>query len=393
MVALTLAMCDSGRVLKWSGMNKPVVDKHSTGGVGDKVSLVLAPLLAAMDLAVPMVSGRGLGFTGGTLDKLESIPGFRTDISVESMQKQVSQIGLAFGRQTDEIAPADRKLYALRDVTATVESIPLITASILSKKLAESLDALVLDVKWGSGAFMQSLDSARKLARALVSIAGDSGMKVSALLTNMNQPLGFVAGNWCEVAESLDILRGQPTRLDRGEIPARLADDTRTLSIELAAETLCLVGKEKDLQTARTRATAALTSGKAFEIFAKAVAAQGGDVKALRDYSFIPKTSHTLVISANGDGFVGGLNVRLLGHALVAAGAGRAKQADTVDPATSLQCLAPIGSAVTRGQPLFVMTTNNMTQISRIESLLRDSVTLTERAPEKIILVTERVTA
>ncbi|MFN9720543.1 MAG: thymidine phosphorylase, partial [Planctomycetota bacterium] len=265
---LTNEMLNSGTRLQWPADKVPRVDKHSTGGIGDKTSIILAPLLAACGLQNPMLSGRGLGATGGTLDKLESIPGFRTDLSLDEMTRQTLEVGCVITGASKELAPADQKLYALRDVTATVPSIPLITGSIMSKKLAESLDALVLDVKFGSGAFMKSRDRAAQLARSLVETGTRMGVRMVALLTDMNQPLGRMCGNAVEVLESLDILRGHGPH------------DARSLTIELGAELLVATGVESTLMQARSRCQLLLESGAAYEKYDQMVRAQGGDPDA-----------------------------------------------------------------------------------------------------------------
>jgi pyrimidine-nucleoside phosphorylase len=338
--ALTEAMLRSGDVLDLSDVPGAKVDKHSTGGVGDKVSLALAPLAAACGVKVPMISGRGLGHTGGTLDKLEAIPGFRTDLPVDRFRALVREVGACLVGQTERLAPADRRLYALRDVTATVESIPLIAASILSKKLAEGIDALVLDVKVGSGAFMKTAADARALAGTLVGIGRGMGKKVTALLTDMSQPLGRAVGNALEVAETIDLLRGAGP------------PDLRELTVELTAEMLVLGGAAPDLARARTRVSAAIVDGSGLAKLEEIVRAQGGDPRAVRDPDRLPRAPRSYPVGSAAGGIVEAIDAEALGLAAVALGAGRARIEDEVDPAVGLVVHARIGDRVERGQPL-----------------------------------------
>ncbi len=332
--ALTQAMLESGVRLQWADDAGPLGDKHSTGGIGDKTSLPLAPLLAACGLKVPMLSGRGLGPTGGTLDKLESIAGFRTSLTLDEIQRTVLRTGCVITGASDELAPADRRLYALRDVTATVPSIPLITASIMSKKLAESPDALVLDVKCGSGAFMKTQEQAGDLARSLVNTGTRMGVPTSALLTDMNQPLGRLCGNTVEVNESLDVLRGAGP------------DDVRRLTIELAAELLALAGVCEDLKQATELATSRLNDGSAMETFAAMVAEQGGDLSAPR-----PVAAATDV-TAGQAGIVSTIDTEAIGYAIIGMGGGRQNLHDSIDHSVGIEMLVRIGDSVERGQPL-----------------------------------------
>jgi homotetrameric cytidine deaminase len=331
---LTRRMLESGVVLRWSDGAGTYVDKHSCGGVGDKISLILAPLLACCGLRVPMISGRGLGATGGTLDKLESIPGFRTNLSIEEIQRQSDTVGCVITGATNDLAPADKKLYALRDVTATVASIPLITASIMSKKLAESLNALVLDVKFGSGAFMKTLDQARALARSLVSVGEQMGVPTTALLTDMNQPNGRRAGNAVEVNESLDVLAG-------GGPP-----DVRELTLALGAELLTMAGAADSLDQARRQLSVKLDDGSALEKFHEMVRAQGGDLEAPRPVS--PEN----VVVASRAGYIASIDTEQLGLAIVELGGGRKKVGDVVDHAVGIEMLVRHGDQVAAGQPL-----------------------------------------
>jgi pyrimidine-nucleoside phosphorylase len=332
--ALTDAMLASGTKLSWPEGTPTIVDKHSTGGIGDKSSLILAPLLACCGLAVPMISGRGLGATGGTLDKLESIPGFRTDLSLEEIRRQVERIGCVITGATADLAPADRKLYALRDVTATVESIPLITASIMSKKLAEELDALVLDVKFGSGAFMKSLADARRLAQSLVATGKRMGVTTTALVTDMNQPLGRMAGNAVEVDESIQCLdqRGPP--------------DLTELTYALAAELLVATGMAASAAQAHARLEAEIASGRALAKFHELVAAQGGDLDAPRPIATAWE------ICAKKDGFLVSIDTEQLGIAIIELGGGRRVMTDPIDHSVGLEMLARLGDGVTREMPL-----------------------------------------
>jgi pyrimidine-nucleoside phosphorylase len=327
-------MLHSGAILSWRKSERPVVDKHSTGGIGDKISLILTPLLAAVGYRVLKLTGRGLGPTGGTLDKLEAIPGFRTHLELKEAQEQVERIGCVMFGATAELAPADKKLYALRDVTATVPSIPLITASIMCKKLAESPEALVLDVKFGSGAFMRELEDARALANAMVTLGKQMGVATSALLTDMNQPLGVMAGNAVEVLESIEVLRGGG--------PA----DTRELTLALASEVLLLSGKANDETSAMEMLKSVLESGAAYERFERMVSEQGGDLKG------IPSCSESVEVTSKRSGFVKEMQVDQLGYAIIGLGGGRKKMGDAIDPTVGLEMLVKLGDAVEQGQPL-----------------------------------------
>jgi pyrimidine-nucleoside phosphorylase len=342
--ALTDAMMRSGTVIEFEGLPGPTVDKHSTGGVGDKISLPLAPLVAACGAYVPMISGRGLGHTGGTLDKLESIPGFDPRLSVEAFKAQTRKLGLAFGAQTAELAPADGTLYALRDVTATVETIPLIVASILSKKYASGTAAVVFDVKTGSGAFMRELDRSVALAERLIAVSARMGKRAVALVTDMDQPLGAAVGNALEVRESIDCLQGGG--------PA----DIRELTLALAAEMLVLAGIDAAPDAARARATRALDDGSALEKFRAVIAAQGGDPAVLDDPDrILAAAPHTAPVPAPGDGFVTAIDAYAIGEAIVALGGGRRAAADAVDPAVGIVLAKKVGDPVAAGEPLAVV--------------------------------------
>jgi pyrimidine-nucleoside phosphorylase len=338
--ALTDAMLRSGRVLDLSSIDGIKVDKHSTGGVGDKVSICLAPLVAACGVPVPMVSGRGLGHTGGTLDKLEAIPGFRTTLSAEDFVRVVRQVGCCMIGQTAEVAPADKRIYALRDVTATVECIPLIVASILSKKLAEGIDALVLDVKAGRGAFMKDAESARALAQALVRVATLAGKKAVALLTDMESPLGRAVGNAIETREALDVLAGGG--------PADVVECT----LRLAEEMLIAGGKAADARAARPLLERAIASGDAARTAEKMIEAQGGDPRVVGDRSRLAVGGVEVVVSAVTSGFVTRVDALEVGLAAVMMGAGRTRADQSVDPAVGILIERKTGDAVTAGEPL-----------------------------------------
>jgi len=379
--ALTEAMLRSGDVLDLSDVPGPKVDKHSTGGVGDKVSLALAPLAAACGVKVPMISGRGLGHTGGTLDKLEAIPGFRTDLDADRFRAVVREVGACLVGQTARLAPADRRLYALRDVTATVESIPLIAASIMSKKLAEGIDALVLDVKVGSGAFMKDLARARALARTLAAIGRGMGKKVSALLTDMSQPLGRAVGNALEVAETIELLRGGG--------PA----DLREVTVELTAEMLVLGQLETDRAAARVRVEGAISDGRGLAKLEEIVRAQGGDPLVLRDPARLPRAPRTFEVGAPAAGLVQAVDGEAIGLAAVALGAGRARVEDRVDPAVGLVVRKRIGDRVERGEPLCTVHEGDRSEsrarvAARIEAAFR--IGSGSAAPPPLVL--ERMT-
>lgn len=329
----TEAMLRSGKVLDLHHLGRPVVDKHSTGGVGDKVSLVLAPIAAACGLSVPMVSGRGLGHTGGTIDKLEAIPGFSADLSATAFERVLAEVGCAIIGATVDIAPADKRLYALRDVTGTVASIPLIVASIMSKKLAEGLDALVLDVKVGRAAFMPTLEAARELARRMIAVGEAMGVRTAALLTRMEEPLGHMVGNACEVEESIACLEGHG--------PTPLTD----LCVEQAALMVAL-GHSKPLEEARAEAREALVSGRAREVFGAMVAAQGGRLDEL------PRPRGRTVLRADRDGYVTAIDGLAIARTLVKLGAGRQIASDAIDPRVGLRVDAPRGASVCPGAPL-----------------------------------------
>jgi pyrimidine-nucleoside phosphorylase len=340
LAALTRAMLHSGEVLDLSDIPGVKVDKHSTGGVGDKVSLALAPLAAACGVRVPMISGRGLGHTGGTLDKLESIPGFRVDLPVERVREMVASVGACLVGQTERLAPADRKLYALRDVTATVESIPLIASSIMSKKLAEGIDALVLDVKVGGGAFMKRLEDARELAGTLCAIGRGMGKRAVALLTAMDQPLGRAVGNALEVEEAVELLRGGGP------------EDLRLVTVELTAEMLRLAGLAEGPESARRAVEAAIRDGRGLSKLREIVEAQGGDAAVIADPSLLPRAAGLQEVPSPLAGVVQAVDAEALGLAAMALGAGRSRLEDRVDPAVGLKLHKKVGDRVERGEPL-----------------------------------------
>ncbi len=336
MVALTEAMLHSGSVLDLSDIPGKKVDKHSTGGVGDKVSIPLAAIVAACGVPVPMISGRGLGHTGGTLDKLESIPGFSTQMDIEAYRRQLADIGVVMIGQTDEIAPADKKLYALRDVTGTVEFIPFIAASILSKKIAEGIDALVLDVKCGSGAFMQSETDARQLAETLVQIGERFDKPTVALLTDMDQPLGRRVGNWPEIVESVQCLRGEGP------------DDVMEVTLALAAEMLLAGGVAGSLEEGQELSTQCISDGRAMEKFVELVESQGGDPEAVRNPEKIDGGAQTadILASENSVGTVARIDARIIGRAMITLGAGRMTKEDEVDPLAGITLMVKQGERV-----------------------------------------------
>jgi pyrimidine-nucleoside phosphorylase len=376
--ALMEAMLRSGKVLTLPTVTGPKIDKHSTGGVGDKVSICLAPIVAACGVFVPMVSGRELGHTGGTVDKLESIPGFRTDLDHGTFERIVRETGACLIGQTAEIAPADKRMYALRDVTGTVESIPLIVASILSKKLAEGIDGLVLDIKVGRGAFMKDKKSARKLAEALVHVGARAGKKVVALLTDMDAPLGRCVGNALEIREAIDVVCG------RG--PDDLVENTLALGREML-----LLGKvAKTSREADHKLAAAISEGRAARTMERIIAAQGGDARVVTDTSLLPRAPLQTDVTATRRGFVAGIDALEIGLCAVAMGAGRQRADQPIDPAVGMEILAKPGVAVERGQPLARL---HLRQASpEIETRVARAFTIGARKPAKKRLVIERIT-
>ena len=378
-VALTEAMLHSGDVLRLPSVKRAKVDKHSTGGVGDKISICLAPLVAACGVAVPMISGRGLGHTGGTLDKLEAIPGFSVDVDAKRFERVVREVGACMIGQTARLAPADKRIYALRDVTGTVESIPLIVASILSKKLAEGIDGLVLDVKVGRGAFMKDLASARELARALVRVGTRAGKKVVALLTDMSVPIGTTIGNALETREAIEILMGQG--------PA----DTRELTLALGAEMLVLGGAAKKTVDARQRLERAIADGSGLDVFARMVKAQGGDARVAKDLSLLPRARHRVEVPAPRAGFVTGTDALELGLTAVALGAGRTRADQKVDPAVGIELCAKPGAKVAKGEPLAVLHLSSKKHAAELAARAAGAFTIGKRAAAERALVLERI--
>ncbi|OKL44209.1 thymidine phosphorylase [Pseudovibrio exalbescens] len=367
-VALTLAMRDSGAVLDWSDIDAPIVDKHSTGGVGDNVSLMLAPALAVCGAAVPMISGRGLGHTGGTLDKLESIPGYQAKPDNALFRKVVKDVGCAIIGQTADLAPADKRFYGIRDVTGTVESIDLITASILSKKLSAGLQTLVLDVKWGTGAFMGSYDDAKALAESLVLVANGAGLKTTALLTDMNESLASAAGNAVEVQNAVDFLKG--THVDN-----RLWDVT----VAIGGEALATAGLAKKPDVGREMMQQAFESGKAAEAFGQMVTALGGPADFMeKPEVYLPKAPLEVPVYAPEAGLVTKVDARTVGLAVVELGGGRTAPEDEVDPAVGLVHLAGVGSPVDSDNPLAIIHARNDDQVRRAQDVLLKAYSIGE---------------
>jgi pyrimidine-nucleoside phosphorylase len=380
--ALTEAMLTSGETLHLDHLAMGRVDKHSTGGVGDKVSLVLAPLVAALGVAVPMMSGRGLGHTGGTLDKLESIPGFRTNIPLDEATRQLERLGCVLIGQTKEIAPADRKMYALRDATCTVESIPLISASIMSKKLAEGLTGLVLDVKNGSGAFMPDVDRALELARTMVDLGADHGCPVVALLTAMDRPLGHACGNALEVEESIAALRG--------EGPADLMEVTYALG----AEMLVLGGAAHSLEEARERLTRAIADGSAADKFRAIIEAQGGNPGVVDDPAVLPQAPVQEVHEASRDGVIARVEPKAIGRGVIALGGGRTRVEDRVDPAVGFVITARPGNYVAAGQVLATIHARDEAGLEAGRAALIEAITIADALDTPPLpLVSHRVTS
>lgn len=365
---LTQAMLHSGDSVDFSYLNKFCVDKHSTGGIGDKTSLILAPLVASLGIPVPMISGRGLGHTGGTLDKLESIPGFNTQLSLDIFKNLIEKHNLALIGQTPEICPADKRMYALRDVTGTVESLPLICASIMSKKLAEGIHGLVLDVKFGSGAFMKSYEQALGLAEGLISIAKGAGKKVTALLTNMNQPLGAFAGNSLEIEECVAILKNE---LPSNPSSKKLYLETQSLSLELASHMMALAtnrspGECLDICTKQ------LASGKAYEKFEEIVKAQGGNLKSL------PQPKQRVTLTSLTSGYLHRFDVEKLGWINVALGAGRKQVTDSIEPTAGMEFHFKIGEALSQGDPLITLYGQDAKVLESYKNLVLETILIEE---------------
>ncbi|TIX92387.1 thymidine phosphorylase [Rhizobium sp. P44RR-XXIV] len=380
-VALTLAMARSGDTLSWSGIGRPIADKHSTGGVGDNVSLMLAPVAAACGLAVPMISGRGLGHTGGTLDKLESIPGYGITPDAARFRKVVDEVGCAIIGQTSALAPADGKLYAVRDVTATVDSAPLITASILSKKLAAGLETLVLDVKIGSGAFMTSQEEAETLARSLVEVANDAGVKTSALITDMNQPLADAAGNVVELSNCLDFLKGKKagTRLE-------------TVVLAFAVEMLVQAGIAASKAEAEGKARDAISSGKAAEVFGRMVHGLGGPADLLENPDrYLAAAPVQKPVLASSDGWLGACDARAIGMSVIDLGGGRRRPQDKIDHRVGFSDILPLGRKVSKGDRIATVHATDEASAEKAVADLAANYSLVEAAPALPPVIVTRI--
>lgn len=373
--ALTKAMLYSGKVIDLSSIKGIKIDKHSTGGVGDKTSLIIAPIAAAAGVPVPMISGRGLGHTGGTLDKLEAIPGYSTNLSLSDYKKVLKKSGLVLIGQTKEIAPADKLIYALRDVTATVESIPLITCSIMSKKLAEGIDGLVLDVKTGSGAFMQKFSDAKSLAQSLINTAKAFDKKVIAFITDMNQPLGNYIGNWFEVYESIKILRGE------------IVPDLCEVSFTLSGTMIYLGGKTKSIEEGIKLSKELVANGKAFEKFVELAKLQGGDVSYLYEPEKYPKSKFSMKIKSNSEGFVSEIDTYQLGVAALELGAGRVKKEDCIDPKAGIIFHKKIGDKLSKSEVIAEMFTDKKNVLGAAEKRILDAIRVSKNKPKKPKLI------
>jgi thymidine phosphorylase len=380
-VALTLAMRDSGDVLSWAGIEKPISDKHSTGGVGDNVSLMLAPIVAACGLAVPMISGRGLGHTGGTLDKLEAIPGYRVMADEGVLRRVIETVGCVIVGQTGDLAPADKRLYAVRDVTATVDSIPLITASILSKKLAAGLQTLVLDVKFGNGAFMQTVEDAEILARAMVEVANGAGVKTSALLTDMNEPLADAAGNAVEIVNCLEFLKGEKagTRLE-------------AVTLAFAAEMLLQAGVVSTAEEGSLAARQALSSGRALDVFGRMVHGLGGPADfGERSENYLVKAPVIVPVPASRSGYLETCDTRGLGLAVVELGGGRKTPLDVLDHRVGFSGLLPLGTAVEEGDPIALVHAADETSAARAVVAVSALYTIGDERPPSRPVVLKKI--
>jgi pyrimidine-nucleoside phosphorylase len=381
MNALMDAMLESGKRLDLSRLGMPRIDKHSTGGVGDKTSLILAPLIASLGVAVPMMSGRGLGHTGGTLDKLESIPGFRTALPLAEAEKQIARIGCAMLSQTDEIVPADRRIYALRDATATVEVIPLIAASIMSKKIAESLTGLVLDIKRGSGSFLPKLDDELELAKAMIDLGARHGCPVVALLTAMDRPLGHACGNALEMTEAIAVLKG-------GGPP-----DLIEVTLALGEAMLVLAGAATSKEAAQVLMRDAIASGRALLKLEEIVRAQGGDAASVRDPTRLPQATQQSTFNAKRDGVVQSVDPRAIGYGVIALGGGRRNMEERIDPSVGFVITAKPGHHVTKGQGLATIHARSREDLHVGMSTLERAIIVGDSAPPPLPLISHRVTA
>lgn len=372
---LTMAMVNSGEKVDLSAVLGKKVDKHSTGGVGDKTTLVVGPLVAAAGVPVAKMSGRGLGHTGGTIDKLESIPGFSTVLTKEKFIASVNTIKIAISGQTGNLAPADKKLYALRDVTATVDSIPLIASSVMSKKIAAGADAIVLDVKTGSGAFMKTFDESVALARAMVEIGTKVGRETVALVTDMEQPLGRAVGNVLEVIEAVECLQG------------RGPEDLEELSLTLGSQMICLAGKAENPERAKDLLREILREGKGLQKFKELVSNQGGDVHSLDDYNLLPKAGSTITVNAPEDGYVSAIQAEEIGLAAMTLGAGRETKDSQIDPAVGIKLVKKVGETAVRGEPVAVLFVNDPQKGAQAQKKVADAYTISRKqpAPRKLI--------
>ncbi|MGC9398913.1 MAG: pyrimidine-nucleoside phosphorylase [Anaerolineae bacterium] len=377
---LTLAMAHSGDILDLSDTAPFVVDKHSTGGVGDKVTLVVAPIVASQGLPVGKMSGRGLGFSGGTLDKLESVPGFTSDLSPEAFKRQLREIGIVVAGQSANLAPADGKMYALRDVTGTVQSLPLIVGSVMSKKIAGGADAIVLDVKCGSGAFMKTLDDARTLAKAMVRIGKRVGRKVTALISDMNQPLGSAVGNALELREAIDVLHnGGP-------------EDVREHCLVVAGEMLYLGNLAESPEAGKQRAAEALASGAAWEKFRQLIEAQGGDLTYVDEPERLPQAQFVETVKAEKEGYLAKVQTDAIGFALVNLGAGREKKGQPIDHAVGLLMHVKVGDHVAPGDPLFTLHTNDEARQQAVKRRILKTLTFSDETVKPLPLFYARIT-
>ncbi len=377
---LTLAMARSGDILDLSDTVDFVVDKHSTGGVGDKVTLVVAPLVASQGLPVGKMSGRGLGFTGGTLDKLESIPGFNVNLSPEAFKRQLRETGVVVSGQSVNLAPADGKMYALRDVTGTVQSLPLIVGSVMSKKIAGGADAIVLDVKCGSGAFMKTLDNARALAESMVRIGEYVDRKIMALISDMNQPLGRAVGNALELREAIDVLH------DGGP------DDIREHCLVVAGEMLALGNIAASAKAGKAQAAEAIASGAAWDKFREMTGAQGGDLRVVDEPDRLPKARLVETVKANREGYLAKVQTDAIGYAMVALGAGREKKGEPINHAVGLVRHVEIGDHVEPGTPLFTLHTNDETKQEEVKQRILDTLTFSDDPVDRLPLFYDRIT-
>lgn len=380
-LALTLAMRDSGEKISWDNMNGPVVDKHSTGGVGDKVSLMLAPMLAACGAYVPMIAGRGLGHTGGTLDKLDSLEGYQTNVDMDTFKKTVKNVGCAIIGQTADLAPADKKIYAIRDVCATVESIPLITASILAKKLAAGLQYLVMDIKCGNGAFMENMKRASDLAHSIANVANGAGTKTSALLTDMNSVLGTSVGNSLELAEALAYLKG--------ETPDDRLDE---VTMALCTELLLNSGLARDVDAANSMLQKAISSGKAYECFVKMASSLGANISILENYENKQKQAKYIEpLYAEQSGYVSAIDTRKVGLGVIMLGGGRTTPAQKINYTSGFTRFCQIGDKVDTKTPLCFIHAEDETIIPEVKKLLLEAITIEETKPEKTSVILQKI--